>query len=228
MKNESFNCIFCHHYENFDNAKKPDVKIQMIHILKSFLYTPTPSYDYIIHPIPRNRRYCPTSKYWILIQGHHFITEISADTSCQFNCRTKTVHSADYPTGAVGSRARAKPDGTRAETTFRLSPKRTRPFKSAGGSVQSTAGSRGVRISVSNAGYTMFRGRVRVLATRSIRQFPLHFPSRASPCATTFRTQYNKRQLRDKIRSLHNSQQQGQELLSSTYVNHRVPYHVIY
>ena len=42
------------------------------------------------------------------------------------------------------------------------------PFKSAGGgSVQSTTGSRGVRISGSNAGYTMF-------------------PCRASPCAITF------------------------------------------
>jgi len=61
-----------------------------------------------------------------------------------------------------------------------------------GESVQSTAGSQGVRISVSNAGYTMFRGRVRVLATHSIRQFPFHFPSRASPCAITFRTQYTK------------------------------------
>ena len=90
--------------------------------------------------------------------------------------------------GAV-SRARAEPDGTRAETSFRLSPKRTSPFKSAGESVQSTAGSRGVRISVSNGGYTTSRGRVRVLATHSIRQFPLHFPSRASPCATRFRTQ---------------------------------------
>jgi len=87
---------------------------------------------------------------------------------------------------------RAEPDGTRAETTFHLSPKRTSPFKSVGESVQSTAGSRGVRISVSNAGYTTFRGRVRVLATHSIRQFPLHFPSHASPCATTFRTQYKK------------------------------------
>ena len=47
-----------------------------------------------------------------------------------------------------------------------------------------------MRISVSNAGYTTFRGRVRVLATHSTRQFPLHFPSRASTCATTFRTQY--------------------------------------
>ena len=88
------------------------------------------------------------------------------------------------------STARAEPDSTRAETSFRLSPKRTSPFKSAGESVQSTAGSRGVCISISNAGYTTFRVCVRVLATHSIRQFPLHFPSRASPCATTFRTQY--------------------------------------
>ena len=34
----------------------------------------------------------------------------------------------------------------------------------------------------------------RVLATHSIRQFPLHFPSRASPYAITFRTQYTARQ----------------------------------
>ena len=83
-------------------------------------------------------------------------------------------------------RLRLKCDGTRAETRFCLSAKRTSPFKSAGASVQSTAGSRGVRISGSNAGYTKFRGSERVLATHSIRQFPLHFPSRASPCAITF------------------------------------------
>jgi len=41
----------------------------------------------------------------------------------------------------VNGRARAEPDGTRAETTFRLLPKWTSPFKSAGESVQSTAGS---------------------------------------------------------------------------------------
>jgi hypothetical protein len=55
--------------------------------------------------------------------------------------------------------------------------------------LQSTTGSRGVRISGSNAGYTTFRGSVevwRVLATHSIRQFPHHFPYRASPCAVTF------------------------------------------
>jgi hypothetical protein len=55
-----------------------------------------------------------------------------------------------------------------------------------GASVKSTAGSRGVFISGSNAGCAMFWSRVRVLATHSIRQFPLPFPSRASPCAITF------------------------------------------
>jgi hypothetical protein len=61
------------------------------------------------------------------------------------------------------SRLRLKCDGTRAESRFRLSGKRTSPFKATGASVQSTAGSRGVRISSSNgsnAGYTMFRGSV--------------------------------------------------------------------
>jgi hypothetical protein len=83
---------------------------------------------------------------------------------------------------------RLKRDSTRAETRFRLSPKRTSPFKSAGASVQLTAGSQGVRIGVSNAGYATFRGSVRVLATHSIHQFPLHFPTFASPYAIRFKT----------------------------------------
>ena len=43
-------------------------------------------------------------------------------------------------------------DGTRAETRFGLPAKRTTRFISAEVSVQSAAGSRGVRISGSNAG----------------------------------------------------------------------------
>ena len=58
-------------------------------------------------------------------------------------------------------RLRLKRDGTHTETKFRLSPKRTSPFKSVGASVQSTTGSRGVRISGSNVGYTTFRGSVK-------------------------------------------------------------------
>ena len=54
-----------------------------------------------------------------------------------------------------------KCDGTPAKTRFCLSAKRTSPSKSAGTSVQSTTGSRGLRISVSNAGYTMLRGSVK-------------------------------------------------------------------
>ena len=63
-----------------------------------------------------------------------------------------------------------KCDGTLAETRFRLSTKLTSPFKSAGASFQSTTGSRGVRISGSNAGYTMFRGSVKGTG------YPLHSP----------------------------------------------------
>jgi len=63
-----------------------------------------------------------------------------------------------------------KCDGARAETRFRLSAKWTSPFKSAGASVQSTTGSRGVCISGSNPGYTMFRGSVKGAA------YPLHSP----------------------------------------------------
>jgi hypothetical protein len=56
---------------------------------------------------------------------------------------------------------RLKCNGTHRETRIRLSAKRTSPFKSAGASVQSTTGSRVVRISDSNAGNTMFRGSVK-------------------------------------------------------------------
>jgi len=49
-------------------------------------------------------------------------------------------------------RAETECDGTRAETRFGFPAKRTSPFISVGVSVQSAAGSRGLRISGSNAG----------------------------------------------------------------------------
>jgi len=58
-------------------------------------------------------------------------------------------------------RLHLKCDGIRTETRFHLSAKMTSPFKSAGASVQSTTGSRGVRNSGSNAGYTMYRDSVK-------------------------------------------------------------------
>jgi hypothetical protein len=65
---------------------------------------------------------------------------------------------------------RLKCDGTRLETRFRLSAKRTSPFKSAGALVKSTTGSSDVRTSDSNAGYTMFRGSVKGTG------YPIHSP----------------------------------------------------
>jgi hypothetical protein len=68
------------------------------------------------------------------------------------------------------SRLRLECDVTRTETRFRPSAKRTSPFKSAGASVQSTTGSRGVCISGSNVGDTMFRGSMKSTG------YPLHSP----------------------------------------------------
>ena len=80
-------------------------------------------------------------------------------------------HATKFVTGQL------KCDGTRAENRFRLLAKRTSPFKSAGVSAQSTTGSQGVRISVSNDGYTMFRGSVKCTG------YPLHssFPFISPP-----------------------------------------------
>ena len=83
----------------------------------------------------------------------------------------------------AAGRMRLKSDGTRAETRFCLSAKRTSPFKSAGASVQSTNGSRGGRISGSDAGYTMFRGSVKGTGS------PLHSPVSLSlplPCGALY------------------------------------------
>jgi len=70
-----------------------------------------------------------------------------------------------------------KCDGTRAESRFRLSVKRTSLFKSVLASVQSTTGSLVACISGSNgnkAGYTMFRCSVKST------DYPFHSPVSAS------------------------------------------------
>jgi len=83
------------------------------------------------------------------------------------SCASSCLHIVIQEGGTC--KGQLKFDGTRAETRFRLSAKRTSPFKSReGASVQSTTGSRGVRISVSNAGYTVLRGSVKSTG------YPLH------------------------------------------------------
>jgi len=79
-------------------------------------------------------------------------------------------------------RGQFKCDGTRAENRIRLSAQRTSQFKSVrGGEVSSVDywQPRCVRISGSNAGYTMFRGSVKSTG------YPLHSPVSPSlplPC----------------------------------------------
>ena len=72
-----------------------------------------------------------------------------------------TIKQTDEEPYVQLSRLHLKCDGTRAETRFHLLAKWTSPFNSAGASVQWTTGSRGVRISGSNAGYTVFWGSVK-------------------------------------------------------------------
>ena len=83
-------------------------------------------------------------------------------------------------------RLRLKCDGTRAETRFRLSTQRTSPFKSAGSSIQSTMAAEVCASAVVMLDTSCSAVVWCVLDTHSIRQFPLHFPSRTSPCAITF------------------------------------------
>jgi len=79
-----------------------------------------------------------------------------------------------------------KCDSTRTETRFRLSAKRTSPFKSLGALVQSTTVSRGTCMCISgsngsNAGYTIFQGSVK--STVYLLHSPVS-PSLPLPCVT--------------------------------------------
>jgi len=88
------------------------------------------------------------------------------------------------------SRVQTERDGTHAETRFGLPAKRTSPFISAGVLVQSSTGfleCGSGENDCSNTGWTVPSQSEACLATHSIRLFPLHFSSRASPCATRFR-----------------------------------------
>jgi len=99
-----------------------------------------------------------------------FLFDPQAYTLMALARRTLPPIRYQVPANKSAGRGQLKCDGTRAETTFSLSAKQTSPFKSAGASVQSTTGSRGVRVSGSNAGYTVFRGSVKGTG------YPLHSP----------------------------------------------------
>jgi len=119
----------------------------------------------------------------------HFPSHVSCAITFQLDSTTKY------------GRLRLKCDGTCAETRFRLLAKRTNPFKSAGG----CQFSRLLAAEVCTSAVVMLDTPCsevvwRVLATHSICRFPLHFPSRVSPCAITFQldsiTKYGRLRLK--------------------------------
>ena len=99
--------------------------------------------------------------YFSFSTASNFARQRRTITLCYSVCVVITYISREIPVTTLVGRLRLKCDGTRAENRFRLSAKWTSPLKSAGASVQWTADSRGVRISGSNDGYTMFRGSVK-------------------------------------------------------------------
>ena len=129
-----------------------------------------------------------TVKCWLLKKSKRSRSVLGYGVGCYPSIRpgglwkaTRSVVGGMIFWSVLRGRLRLKCYGTSAETRFRLSAKRTSPFKSSEASVQSTNGSRGVRISGSNAGYTMFRGSVKSTG------YPLHSPvspSLALPCVT--------------------------------------------
>jgi hypothetical protein len=127
---------------------------------RSALYLPS-----TVVPPPPAHGSCPAPVLQPVVFTR-MLTLISSDDLCSDRCFGLQV----VGTSGLEDRGQLKCDGTRTETRFLLSAKRTSPFKSAGASVQSTTGSRGVRISGSNAGYTKFRGSVKSTG------YPLHSP----------------------------------------------------
>jgi len=113
----------------------------------------------------------PAQCGWLLSSVSYFFphTHINFNNGGHSICAGYTKYSQTRYNIMKG-KLHLKCDGTCSETTFCLSAKRTSPFKLAGASVLSTTGSRGVRISGSNAGYTMFQGSVKSTG------YTLHLP----------------------------------------------------
>ena len=85
-------------------------------------------------------------------------------------------------------RGQLKCDGTRTETSLFFRRNGRVHLNRRGASIQSTTGSRGVRIRGSNAGYNMFRGSVKSTG------YPFHSPVSPSlplPCVTVCHHIYN-------------------------------------
>ena len=111
---------------------------------------------------------------WTVFHGFEFIhlPRCVARVSFVESAGTRsTAHAVEATRVRLARRGQLKCDGTSVETRFRFLGRNGRVhLNQLGASVQSTTGSRGVRISGSNAGYTMFRGSVKSTG------YPIHSP----------------------------------------------------
>ena len=118
---------------------------------------------------------------WIFVLFTKYLVRVSALT---LSSAVRTLIISKPSAYCKVGRLRLKCDGTRAETRFRLSTKRTSPFKSAGASVQSTAGRRVVHISLQG----LYCSCKPVFCSHvTLTGYPLHSlvaPSLLLPCVT--------------------------------------------
>ena len=126
---------------------------------------------------------------WRVICTHsirQFPLHFPSHASCAITFQQDSTAQAVNIVQQFGVKGQLKCDATCAEIRFRLSAKWTNTFKSAGRQL-----SRLLVAEVCASAIVMldtpFSDVVsRLLATHSIHQFPLHFPSRSSPCTITF------------------------------------------
>jgi len=116
----------------------------------------------------------------LLCNSGCFLVCVGCAMTCLFE-----VHCHTHCTASV-CRLRLKCDSTQAETIFGLSAKRTSPFKSVGRQLSRLLAAEVCTRAVVMLDTPCSEVVWRVLATHFIRQFTLHFPARALPCAITF------------------------------------------
>jgi hypothetical protein len=110
----------------------------------------------------------------------------SYNTSCGRNAGSAMQYPSVPKTTHCAGRLRLKCDDTRPETRFRLSTNGRVHLNWWGRQFSRLLAAEVCASAVVMLDTPCFEVVWRVLATHSIRQFPLHFPSRASPCAITF------------------------------------------
>ena len=153
----------------FEHTTVPFWKLLYVHLFRGFLYNNAVSYHWVIYSfiVPRNAPWCSAvSRRYNADAVHSVWLRMAVQTSLPYSKVVDCVWN-------VMAHPQKKDFAFRRKGRVHLNRR--------GASVQSNTGSRGVRISGSNTGYTMFRGGVKGTG------YPLHSPVSPSlplPCVT--------------------------------------------